>query len=87
MKPTSASVEFWENVWLPRVRAAVCWPCNCAQLTPAGKAKVDRTVAGIKALGLVSQVKFKPNRIEILDRSDGTRLSMSLTSPARTRRR
>ena len=43
-------------------------------------------VAGIKALGLVSQVKFKPNRIEILDRSDGTRLSMTLASATRTRR-
>lgn len=83
MARASAAVQFWENVWLPRVGAMVCRPCVCAQLTPAGKAKVDRTVAGVKAMGLVAWTRFEPSQIEILDRSDGTKMTVRLTSARR----
>ena len=81
MVRTSAAVElFGSLLWLVNVSAMVCWPCTCALLTPAGTEKVQRTLAGMKALSLRWRGKLEPTRIEILDRSDGTRLSMNLTS-------
>ena len=84
MVRTSAAVELFGNLlWLVNVSAMVCWPCACALLTPAGTAKVQRTIAGMKALGLRWWGKFEPTRIEILDPSDGTKLSMNLASSRR----
>lgn len=84
MVRTSAAVELFGNLlWLVNVSAMVCWPCACGLLTPAGTAKMQRTLARMKAMGLRWWGKVEPTRIEILDRSDGTKLSMNLASSRR----